>query len=154
MLTVLCWCYERGNSRINLKAGNKININSFLGPYLKYFSRDKRIALATLGQYFMSREKYFYVRTEKRVNIIILLPAFRLIRLFTRSDWLKRHLRWINIPRYCPLTQLIWLSWQLTRYANYLISFHINCQVKGTYQDLGVVLLVFVWVFGKWKREL
>ena len=73
MLAVLCWCYERGNSRINLKAGNKININSFLGPYLKYFSRDKRIALAPLGQYFLSREKYFYVRTEKRVNIIIVL---------------------------------------------------------------------------------
>ena len=66
MLIVLCWGYDH-------KAGNKININSFIGPYLKYFSRDKRIALAALGQYFLSREKYFYVRTDKRVNIIIVL---------------------------------------------------------------------------------
>ena len=68
MLIVLCWGYDH-------KAGNKININSFIGPYLKYFSRDKRIALAALGQYFLSREKYFYVRTDKRVNIIIVLNA-------------------------------------------------------------------------------
>ena len=80
MLTVLCWGYERVKSRINLKAGNKININSFLGPYLKYFSRDKRIALAPLGQYFLSREKYFYVRTEKRVNIIIIRTSYRMVQ--------------------------------------------------------------------------
>ena len=86
MLTVLCWCYERGNSRINLKAGNKININSFLGPYLKYFSRDKRIALAPLGQYFLSREKYFYVRTEKRVNIIIISMDDTIL---VRGVWMK-----------------------------------------------------------------
>ena len=44
---------------VDTRAGNKININSFIGPYLKYFSRDKRIALAPLGQYFLSRENIF-----------------------------------------------------------------------------------------------
>ena len=75
MLIVLCWGYDH-------KAGNKININSFIGPYLKYFSRDKRIALAALGQYFLSREKYFYVRTDKRVNIIIVSTRWRFAKIF------------------------------------------------------------------------
>ena len=43
---------------------------------MKYFSRDKRIALASLGQYLLSLEKYFYVRTDKRVNIIIISDQF------------------------------------------------------------------------------
>ena len=51
-------------------AGTKININSFIGPYLKYLSRDKGIALALLVQYFLSREN---ISTYVPIKELILL---------------------------------------------------------------------------------